>query len=98
MFSNLGWDAVEIWVFVYVYPHSLKSHNGLPWKPWISYNQTAFYFEDDLSGPNEHIYTHNEMSYVFNLGLITPLHTIVYPWCVPSFFKISLIFMNMQMK
>ena len=42
-------------------------------------------------------YTNNEMSYVFNLGLITPLHTIVYP-CFSLIFKISLIFMNMQMK
>ena len=30
-----------------------------------------------LSGPIEQTYTHNEMSYAFNLGLITPLHTIV---------------------
>ena len=29
----------------------------------------------DLSGPIEQIYTHNEMSYLFNLGLITPLDT-----------------------
>ena len=29
-----------------------------------------------LSGPIGQIYAHNEMSYVFNLGLITPLHTI----------------------
>ena len=36
-----------------------------------------------LSGPIEQIYTHDEMSYVFNLGLITPLHTIVYPWFFP---------------
>ena len=28
-----------------------------------------------LTGPIEQIYTHNEMSYVFNLGLITPLDT-----------------------
>ena len=51
-----------------------------------------------LSGPIGQIYAHYEMSYVFNLGLITPLHTIVYPWFFPSFFKISLIFMNMQMR
>ena len=45
----------------------------------ISYNQSAFIFEDNiflhLSGPIEQIYTHNEMSYVFNVGLITPLDT-----------------------
>ena len=28
-----------------------------------------------LSGSIGQIYVHNEMSYVFNLGLITPLHT-----------------------
>ena len=50
-----------------------------------------------LSGPNEQIYTNNEMSFVFNLGLITPLHTKVYPW-FSLIFYISLIFMNMQMK
>ena len=49
-----------------------------------------------LSGPIENIYTHNEMSFVFNLGLISPLHNIVYP-CLSLIFKISLIFMNMQM-
>ena len=44
----------------------------------------SIYFEDNifflhLRGPIEQVYTHNEMSYVLNLGLITPLHTIVYP-------------------
>ena len=67
----------------------------------ISYNQRAFIFEDNiflhLSGPSEQIYTHNKMSYMFILGLMTPLHTIVYP-CFSLIFKISLIFMNMQMK
>ena len=37
------------------------------------------YFFLHLSGPIGQIYAHNEMSYVFNLGLITMLHTIVYP-------------------
>ena len=32
-----------------------------------------------LRGPIEQIYIHNKMSHVFNLGLITPLHTIVSP-------------------
>ena len=59
--------------------------------------RTIFFFLH-LSGPIGQIYAHNKMSYVFNLGLITPLHTIVYPWFFPSFFKISLIFMNMQMR
>ena len=43
----------------------------------ISYNQKAFIFRTifflHLSGPIEQIYTHNEMTYEFNLGLITPL-------------------------
>ena len=47
----------------------------------ISNNQRAFIAYDniflDLSGPIEQIFTHNEMSYGFNLGLITPLHTLV---------------------
>ena len=38
-----------------------------------------FYFEDNifwhLSGPSEQIYTHNKMSYVFNVGLNTHLDT-----------------------
>ena len=55
------------------------------------------YFEDNiflhLSGPIGQIDTHYERSFVFNLGLITPLHTIVYPWFFPSFlrFKIYLL-------
>ena len=57
--------------------------------------RTIFFLH--LSGPNEQIYTNNEMSFVFNLGLITPLHTKVYPW-FSLIFYISLIFMNMQMK
>ena len=50
-----------------------------------------------LSGPIEHINNNNEMPNVFNFGLITPLHTIVYP-CFSLIFKISLTFMNIQMK
>ena len=57
----------------------------------ISINQKAFIFEDNiclqLSGPIGQIYPHNEMSYVFNLGLITSLHTIVYPWFFPSYLR-----------
>ena len=45
--------------------------------------QRTFIFEDNifwhLSGPIGQIYAHNKMSYVFNLGLIAPLHTVVYP-------------------
>ena len=67
----------------------------------ISKNERAFIFEDNiflhLSGPIGQSYAHNEMSYVFNLGLITPLHTIVYS-CFFPYFTISLIFMNMQMR
>ena len=54
----------------------------------ISYNQKLFlgqYFFLHLSGPYEQIYTHYEMSYVLNLGLITTFHTIVYPWFSPHF-------------
>ena len=32
-----------------------------------------------LSGPIEQIYTHNEMSYVFNVGLINPFDTTCFP-------------------
>ena len=49
----------------------------------ISYYQRAFIFKDNiflhLIDPNKQIYTHNEMSYVFNFGLINPMHIIVYP-------------------
>ena len=45
----------------------------------ISYNQRACIFEDNifwhLSGPIKLIYTYNEISYVFNLGLISSMHT-----------------------
>ena len=51
-----------------------------------------------LSGSVGQIYANNEMSYVFNLGLITPLHTKVYPVFFSLIFKISLTFMNMQMR
>ena len=55
----------------------------------ISYNLSASIFEDTiflhLSGPIEQIYTHNKMSYVFNLGLINPWPTTIYPWFLPSF-------------
>ena len=67
----------------------------------ILYNQRAFNFEDNifvhLSGPIEQICTCDEMPYVFNLGLITPLDTSLANG-FPSFYKISLIFMNMQMR
>ena len=56
--------------------------------------RTLFFLH--FSGPIGQIYAHNEMSYVFNLGLITPLHTIMHPCCFSLIIKISLIFMNMQ--
>ena len=49
-----------------------------------------------LSGHFEKNYTHNEMSNVFNVGLITPWDT-----SYPMFFlvfKFSLLFMNMHMR
>ena len=51
-----------------------------------------------LSGPIGQTCTHHEMSYVFNLGLITQLHTIVYTCFFLSLQKFSLIFINMQMR
>ena len=64
--------------------------------------QRTFIFEDNifwhLSGPIGQIYAHNKMSYVFNLGLIAPLHTVVYPCFFSLIYTISLIFMNMQMR
>ena len=50
-----------------------------------------------LSGPIEQIYTHNEMSNVFNVGLITPLDTSLPNVFFSFIFKFSLIFINMQM-
>ena len=45
----------------------------------ISYNENAFIFRTifflHLSGPIEQISSHNEMFYVFNVGLITPFDT-----------------------
>ena len=58
--------------------------------------RTIFFLH--LGGRIGQIYAHNDMSYVFNLGLITLKHTIVYPWFLVLIFKISLIFMNMQMR
>ena len=56
----------------------------------ISITQRRFIFEVNiflhLSGPVGQIYAHNKMSYVFNLSLITPLHTIVNPWFFPHFY------------
>ena len=43
--------------------------------------RTIFFMH--LSGPIGQIYAHNVMSYVFNSGLITKLHTIVYPRFFP---------------
>ena len=61
----------------------------------ISKTQITFIFEDNiflhLSGPIGQTYAHNKMSDVFNLGLITPVAFFHH-------FKISLIFMNMQMR
>ena len=86
---------------MYIYPHCLVDIMGCHGNHEISKTQRTFIFEDNiflhLSGPIGHIYAHNEMSFVFNLGLITPLHTIVYPCFFPHL-KISLIFMNMQMR
>ena len=66
----------------------------------ISKTQVTFIFEENiflnLSGPIGQIYTHNKMSDVFNLGLITPVAYYSLPMLFLNHFKISLIFMNMQ--
>ena len=67
----------------------------------ISYQPKSIYFSGKIfflhfSGPIEQISTHNEISYVFNLGLITPLDTSL-PMVFPYFLKKILLFMNMQM-
>ena len=50
-----------------------------------------------LSGPNEQIYTLNELPNVFNVGLTTPLDTSL-PDFSPFIFKFSLIYLNIQMR
>ena len=70
LFNIAKWVAMETMKF-----HITKEHLSL-----------GKHFFLHLTGPIEPIYTHNEMSYVFNLDLITPLHTIVYP-CFPSFLR-----------
>ena len=58
----------------------------------ISYNQRAFIFEDHiylhLSGPIEQIYTHNEISYVFNYVQLRSDYPLAYyslPMVFPHF-------------
>ena len=89
-------------VFFLIYTRILLSRvMGCHGNHEISYNQNAFIFEDNifwhLSGPIEQFYTHNKMSYGFNLGLIAPLNTS-FPNCLSLIFKFSLIFMNMKMR
>ena len=68
----------------------------------ISFNQNAFILKYNIIllykwSHYKKKYTHNKMSYVFNLGLVTSLDT-----CSPNgfslIFKFSLIFMNNQMR
>ena len=47
--------------------------------------RTIFFLH--LSDSIGQIYAHNEMSCVFNFGLITSLHTKVYPCFFPSFLR-----------
>ena len=66
----------------------------------ISYDQRSFIFRTiffAFKWPHCTNLHHNEMSYVFNLGQITPLDTSL-PNVFSLLFKISLIFMNMQMR
>ena len=76
-------------IFVRIPPFFTVGIMGCHGNHEISKTQITFIFEDNiflhLSGPIEQIYAHNKMSDVFNLGLITPLHTIVYPCFFPSF-------------
>ena len=66
-------------IFLYVHPILLSRKLGCYVNYAISYNQSAFIFEDNifchLNCLIEQIYNHNEMSYVLNVGLITPLDT-----------------------
>ena len=79
-------------IFCTYTPNLYSRHNGLPWKPWNFKTQRTFIFEDNiflhLSGPIGQIYAHNEMSDVFNLGLITP---VAY-YSLPMLFSIILRF------
>ena len=76
-FDILGWVAAEIWVFLYVHHILWSRKKGCNGNHENSCNTSAFIFEDNiflrLIGPIEQIYIHNEMSNVFNVGLITPL-------------------------
>ena len=78
-----------------------------------SYNQSAFIFRKifffHLSCPIEQMYNLNEMPYVFNVGLITPLNTslpkqpeislFMFLFIIlPHFLRFSLIFINMQIR
>ena len=62
---------------LYVYEYSFKSYNGCHGNHELSYNQNAFIFEDNiflhLSGNIKQIYTHNQMSYVFNVQLLSKI-------------------------
>ena len=81
-------------------PNLYSRHNGLHGNHEISKTQITFIFEDNiflhLSGPIGQIYAHNKMSDVFNLGLIIPVAYSTHAFF--HHFKISLIFMNMQMR
>ena len=53
-----------------------------------------------LNGPIEQIYKHYEMSYVFNVGLITPLHTsypmfsFIFKFLLTHIYKPSILFVG----
>ena len=89
--------------FLYVYPQSLQSTKWVAMETMkLKKKQITFIFEDNiflhLSGPIGQIYAHNKMSDVFNLGLVTPVAYYSLPMFFFHHFKISLIFMNMQMR
>ena len=78
-------------IFVHIPSLFTASIMGCHGNHKISKTERTFILEDNiflhLCGPIGQICAHNEMSYVFNLDLITPLLTIVYPWFLPSFLR-----------
>ena len=81
-----------------MYTMSLRKINALGlyeiswflWQPIMTIHITKMHlfleqFVLPLSGPIEQIYTHNKMSYAFNVGLIIPLDTSFPNGFVPHF-------------
>ena len=79
-------------IFCTYTPNIYSRHNGCHGNHEISKTKITFIFEDNiflhLSGPIGQINSHNKMSDVFNLGLIT---SIAY-YSLPMLFSIILRF------